>query len=85
MTAQEDILQSLKRAICAINPMISINNIPDNKGLLGAGLLDSLGFVEFITHLEKEYQIKIIDEDLDEKNFANLGIIAEFIIRKISK
>ena len=43
-----------------------------DEPLLGTGLLDSLRFVLFITHIEQELGTRIPEEDLNEENFRDI-------------
>jgi acyl carrier protein len=54
--------------------------IPSPKtDLLETGILDSLGFVELLVHLEREFSFKITLEDVDIDNFRSVERIAAFL------
>ncbi len=46
--------------------------------LFEEGLLDSLGFVELLMHLEQEFGVTVTPEQLDLDNFRTLARIADF-------
>lgn len=48
------------------------------------GFFDSMGFVRLITYLEKEFRIKISDEDLVESNFESINAISHFVSKKVN-
>ncbi len=48
------------------------------------GFFDSMGFVRLITFLEKEFRIKISDEDLVESNFESINAISHFVSKKVN-
>lgn len=51
--------------------------IPDDQtDLLEAGLLDSLGFVELLAHIEIEWGVLIDVETLDFEQFSSVAAIA---------
>jgi acyl carrier protein len=50
----------------------------------GQGDLDSMGFLEFIIGIEREFGIKIEVSDLDETNFISTDSTASFVQRKLS-
>ena len=77
-----DILEKLKKAICEINVVIDENDIPLDKGLMSSGVIDSVGFLEFVVFIENEFNIEFDDDEINEDNFENLIKIAEFIISK---
>jgi methionyl-tRNA formyltransferase len=47
--------------------------------LIATGLLDSLGFVELLVHLEKHFGIAIAMESLEPDNFRSVASIAAFV------
>ncbi len=47
--------------------------------LLETGVLDSLGFVELVLHLEKEFGVKITLEQVEIDNFRSVERIAAFL------
>ncbi|MDR2429208.1 MAG: acyl carrier protein [Candidatus Margulisbacteria bacterium] len=55
---------------------------PDDN-LLAKGVLDSMGIVGLITHLEEKLQIALEPEDITEENFATLETIAALVRQKI--
>ena len=53
----------------------------DDKSFLRSGLLDSLGFVKLILHLEQACGVRIDRKDLSPDNFDGLGKIAAYVAR----
>lgn len=48
--------------------------------LLETGVLDSLGFVELLLHLEQDFGVTVALEQLDLHNFRSLERIAAFLL-----
>ena len=46
--------------------------------------IDSIKMVELVVDLEEEFNIEVDSASLSFENFANIGIITDFIIRKMS-
>jgi acyl carrier protein len=53
----------------------------EQKSFLRSGLLDSLGFVKLILHLEQTCGVRIDRKDLTPDNFDGLGKIAVYVAR----
>jgi len=55
----------------------------DNKeSLLNNGLVDSLGILEVVTFLEKEFGITVSDEELLPENFGSVSNLSNFVQHK---
>ena len=81
----EEIIAKLKEAVCRINVTIDEDEISLDQGLMGEGIIDSFGFVEFVTFIEEEFDINFEDKEINEDNFANLVAISQFILKKLSE
>ena len=53
----------------------------DEMSFLDQGVLDSLGYVQLILHLEKSFKIQIDRKDLSRANFDSLGKIVSYVTR----
>lgn len=58
---------------------------PQSEGdeLLASGMIDSLGLVEVVVLLEKEFSIQVRMDDLDPENFRTLSSIAGLVRREL--
>jgi acyl carrier protein len=52
----------------------------DEMSFMDQGILDSLGFVNLVLHLEDSYSIKINRKQLSRTNFDSLGKIVRYVI-----
>jgi acyl carrier protein len=53
-----------------------------DDALIEQGIIDSLGILKLSTFVEKEFGIRIDDEDLVPENFENIAALAHFIDSK---
>ncbi|HKG95601.1 MAG TPA: acyl carrier protein [Gemmatimonadaceae bacterium] len=56
--------------------------IEEDDNLMGKGIVDSMGMVELITFLQDTFAVKPSDDEITEDNFATLGRIADYVLRK---
>ncbi|MBN1182640.1 MAG: acyl carrier protein [Bacteroidales bacterium] len=49
------------------------------------GILDSMGFLEIITFVEEQFQIKVEDDEVIPENFDSIQRISNFIDKKLKK
>lgn len=56
--------------------------VPDDVSLFGRGILDSVGVLELVAHLEHAFHIRVTDAELGPQNFDNLNAIQSFVDRK---
>lgn len=54
---------------------------PDDD-LLDSGILDSMGIMQLVTYLEKEYGISIPTEEIEPEQFASVNALAAFVRAK---
>ena len=59
-----------------------IDAIEHDSDMLAGGVIDSLGITELIGFLEREYGIKVEDDDIDAENFRSIQSIVAFVERK---
>ena len=57
--------------------ILNINN------LVSGQVIDSLGIIELVTHIESKYNIKMEQEDLTVENLDSVQSISIFILSKI--
>ncbi len=55
-----------------------------SASLLGSGVLDSTGALDLVAFLEREFGIRVADEDLVPENLDTIERLARFVDRKRS-
>ncbi len=60
-------------------PLARKRAIGDGDPLLGNGILDSLGILEVVAFVEREFEITVADEDLLPERFESIASIARFV------
>lgn len=58
------------------------NGLADDTSFLEAGILDSTGVMEVVAFLEREFGIKIDDDELTPENLDSIDNIGAFIAQK---
>ena len=51
----------------------------DGDSLLQAGVIDSVGMIDLISHLEQAYGVTVDDDDLTPENFGTVAAIVAYI------
>ena len=54
----------------------------DDDNIFRKGFVDSLFAVQLIAYLEKEFEIKVANKDLDINNFHSVNKMVSFVERK---
>lgn len=54
----------------------------DDTSLLGEGIIDSLGVVELVEFLQKQFGVKVEQADVRPENFDSVAKMAAFVHRK---
>jgi acyl carrier protein len=58
---------------------LSVRVESDELDLFRAGILDSMGLVQFIFALEEHFQLRLPLEEIDTGHFVSVAKVAEFI------
>lgn len=56
--------------------------LTDEVSLITSGFVDSTGMLEVIAFLEREFGIRISDQETIPENLETIGRIAAFVVRK---
>ncbi len=82
----ESIMHQLKEIIAyKLDVNLSIEEIDENVSLYEDGLgLDSMAIVDLIVAIEKEFSLKIDDEELNAELFNTLSNLAQFLQPKLN-
>lgn len=75
----EDIIRKLRNFF---EDYVGNKKIDLDEKIFSTGLVNSLFAMQLVLFLEKEFQLKIANEDLDLKNFSSLNTISEFVLKK---
>ena len=65
-------------------PIARKRGIGDGDPLLGHGILDSLGILEVVAFVEREFGITVADEELVPESFDSIVNIARFVDGKLA-
>lgn len=55
------------------------DDFDDHEDLLGSGILDSLGMVQLIAFVEKEFKVEVGPEDMVIENFMTVNHIVKYV------
>lgn len=80
MTSDE-ILEKTKNFL---SKFIKVDDVSIDEDLFATGLLNSLFAMQLVLFVEKEFNCKVENEDLDLKNFNSINAIVSLIGRKLA-
>ena len=63
-------------------PTARARRLTSDQSLLENGVLDSLGILDLVSYLEREFEIAVSDEDLVPEHFDSLDRLTTFVERK---
>lgn len=64
-----------------LNGQSDIDLRPDDD-LLGSGLVDSIGMMQLISYIEKQYSFMVPPEDMTIENFMTVEAIGHYLERR---
>ena len=56
--------------------------LDDEAPLLGGGVIDSIGVIELVDFLQREFGCAIVEDEITEANLGSLGAITRFVHAK---
>jgi acyl carrier protein len=77
-----DIQARIQHFIMNTFPLARQQRLNDVDPLLQSGIVDSLGILEIVDFLEKEFHVSIVDEELLPENFESVHTLTAFVVRK---
>jgi acyl carrier protein len=82
MNSRNEIITGLRGFIIenfGFDEDIEFNN---DTPFVRSGLIDSTGMLEVIAHLEKEYNVYVIDEDMRPEMIGSVDNLTDYIMEK---
>jgi len=58
-------------------------NIDAERPFFEAGILDSLSLLDFVSFVEKRYDIDISGRDIVPENFGSLRTVTDYVVRRL--
>jgi acyl carrier protein len=65
-----------------VSKYIKKTDLSDSDNFFASGRVNSLFAMQLVMFVEKEFNIKIENDDLDLKNFHSINAISEFVKKK---
>lgn len=59
-----------------------VTGVADGESLLEAGVIDSMGVLELVSFIEKQYRIAVSEDEMMPENFDSVDAMAAFIDRR---
>jgi acyl carrier protein len=75
--------ERLRQFVLKHFPLARKAHITDDTDWLQGGIIDSLGMLDLVQFIEKEFSVVISDEELAPENFQSLSSVADFVRRKV--
>jgi methoxymalonate biosynthesis acyl carrier protein len=72
-----------EKTLSFLEQFVSVD-VEDDEDLFASGLVNSLFAMQLVLFVEKEFAIKVENQDLDIANFRSVNAITSFIQQKTS-
>lgn len=72
-----------EKTLTFLEQFVSVD-VEDDEDLFASGLVNSLFAMQLVLFVEKEFAIKVENQDLDIANFRSVNAITSFIQQKTS-
>src|SRR5262245_36228406 len=74
--------RDIHRILMQLFPAARAARLGDHDDLLESGILDSVGILDLVAHLETTFGIAVTDDDLVPENFRSVASLAAFVQAK---
>ncbi len=64
-------------------PLAGQRDIADTDSLLENGIVDSMGILEIVGFIEREFEIELSDEDLLADTFESVETLSRFVAQRL--
>lgn len=75
-------MSTRERIRAFISEAFFVDSFGDEDSFLRTGVLDSMGMLQLIAFLEKEFAVKVKDDELLPENLDSLTRVSAFVERK---
>jgi methoxymalonate biosynthesis acyl carrier protein len=75
-------IEELKKILQSLNAAYRADQQTEKSDLFANGILDSLSLIQFVMAIEKNFQIRLENEDITYEKFKSLGLIKELLLKK---
>lgn len=79
------IREQISEFISKTFPIARQRQVGPDEQLMENGIIDSLGFLEIITFIERNYKFQVKDEDVTAENFNSIANICSYIERTLAQ
>ena len=68
------------------NPKLkNLKEFPTSESLISLGYVDSFGIIESISFLEKNFKIKIKDDEITLDNLGTIDLMTKLVLKKLDE
>tara|TARA_Y100001958_G_scaffold153745_1_gene141644 strand:+ start:751 stop:1011 length:261 start_codon:yes stop_codon:yes gene_type:complete len=68
------------------NPKLkNLKEFPTSESLISLGYVDSFGIIESISFLEKNFKIKIKDDEITLDNLGTIDLMSQLVLKKLDE
>jgi acyl carrier protein len=78
-TVRQELRSYIEENFLYMHPDVELT---DDEDMLDKGVIDSLGFVEIVEQIQRQYSIEVRDIEITEQNFGSINAIAQFVSAK---
>lgn len=81
-TPGEETREQIRAFVRRRFPLAGGAGVKDDDPLLDSGAIDSLGILDLVTFIEKSFNIRVGDEELNPTNFGSIASLVRFVAAK---
>jgi len=83
--SRSNINDSLYKFICNNFPAARQKTLAEGDNLLENGIIDSMGLLTIISHIEDTFNLRVREEDVVMENFGSIAALNSYVNRSLEE
>ena len=85
MSESEEISKQLREFILSHFPAARNKALGDEESLLTSHIIDSMGILDLVLYVEKEFGLTVDEEEFIPENFESIASLTKFVKNKLDR
>ncbi len=85
MATPDEIRETIRQFLQEHFPSATVETLEDHSSLIELGVIDSIGILDVLSFLEREFQVTIRDAELGPHDFESIAALTQLVDRHLAR